>query len=92
MILGNLSPIIEISNAKTNGEQNSILIFGDESAKSWLPFLSTNYGKITFVQLNLASEELLSKISPEKYTHILFAYSISDFVLGIDFEKLDHLG
>ena len=91
MILGNLAPVMEITNSKISEEELSILIFGDESAKSWLPFLSTNYGKITFVQLNLASEEILSEISPKNYDQILFAYSISDFVVGIDFEKLDYL-
>ncbi len=92
MILGNFSPVVEITRSENFGENNSILIFGDESAKSWLPFLSTNYGKITFVQLNLASEKLLSEIISEEYDQILFAYSTANFVSGIDFEKLEYIG
>ncbi len=92
MILGNLPPVLEITSSGNFGERGSILIFGDESAKSWLPFLSTNYERITFIRLNSASENLLSEIVPEEYDQILFAYSTSDFVSGIDFEKLEFIG
>ncbi|MBQ3530541.1 MAG: hypothetical protein IJA05_01305 [Oscillospiraceae bacterium] len=92
MVLGKLSPVIEIVCSGNSSTDGSILIFGDESAKSWLPFLATNFEKITFVQLNSATENLLSEIYTENYDQVLFAYSASDFVLGIDFEKLEYLG
>ncbi len=92
MIFGGISPVMEITSSESLGERDSILIFGDESAKSWLPFLATNYEKITFVELNLASEKLLSKISVQEYDQVLFAYSTSTFVSGIDFEKLEFIG
>ena len=63
----------------------------DETAKSWLPFLISNYDRITFVELNLASENLLSEIILEDYDQVLFAYSTSAFVSGIDFEKLEFI-
>ena len=92
MIFGGISPVMDITSAESIGERNSILIFGDESAKSWLPFLVTNFEKITFVELNLAEESLLSKISISDYDQVLFAYTTSSFVSGIDFEKLEFLG
>jgi hypothetical protein len=92
MIFGGISPVMEITSAESLGERSSILIFGDESAKSWLPFLATNYGRITFVELNLAEEELLSEISVSDYDQVLFAYATSNFVSGIDFEKLEFIG
>ena len=92
MVFGGISPVMEITSAESLGERSSILIFGDESAKSWLPFLSSNFGKITFVELDLADEKLLSKISAEDYDEILFAYSTSSFVKGISFEKLEFIG
>jgi hypothetical protein len=92
MIFGGMSPGMEITSAESLGERSSILIFGDESAKSWLPFLVSNYGRITFVELNLAEEELLSEISVSDYDQVLFAYATSNFVSGIDFEKLEFIG
>ena len=92
MIFGGISPVMEITSAESLGERNSILIFGDESAKSWLPFLTSNFGKITFVELDLADENLLSEISAADYDEILFAYSTYSFVEGINFEKLEFVG
>lgn len=91
MILGGISPVMEITSAESEGERSSILIFGDESAKSWLPFLVSNYGRITFVDLNSASEEILSPIIAGEYDQVLFAYSTDTFTKGIDFEKLEYI-
>lgn len=91
MILGGYSPVIEITSSESSGERSSILIFGDESAKSWIPFLVSNFGKITFVDLDLATEKLLSKISVSDYGNVLFAYSTATFSEGIAFEKLEYI-
>ncbi|MBQ6877546.1 MAG: hypothetical protein IJO22_03985 [Oscillospiraceae bacterium] len=91
MILGGISPVIEITSSENYGERSSILVFGDSSAKSWLPFLASNYGRITFVELGLASEELLSEIKVSKYDQVLFAYSTASFVEEIPLEKLEYV-
>ena len=92
MIFGGMSPVMEITSAESLGERSSILIFGDESAKSWLPFLVSNYGRITFVDLDSASETLLSSVTATEYDQILFAYSTFVFSKGINFEKLEFIG
>lgn len=92
MILGGEVPVIEITSGNYSGEGSSILIFGDESAKSWLPFLATNYEKLTFVNLEFANEKLLSGISANDFDQILFAYSTATFSSGIPFEKLEFMG
>ena len=92
MIFGGSFPVMKITSSESIGERNSILVFGDKSAKSWLPFLVSNYGKITFVDLNLANENLLSQIFVSDYDQVLFAYSTSTFVEGIAFEKLEFIG
>ena len=92
VIFGGISPVMEITSAESSGKRNSILIFGDESAKSWLPFLVSNYGRITFVDLDSASETLLSSVTASEYDQILFAYSTFAFSKGIDFEKLEFIG
>ena len=91
MIFGGISPVMDITVSESFGERSSLLVFGDETAKSWLPFLISNYDRITFVELNLASENLLSEIVLEDYDQVLFAYSTSTFVSGIDFEKLEFI-
>lgn len=91
MIFGGISPVMDITVSESFGERSSLLVFGDETAKSWLPFLISNYDRITFVELNLASENLLSEIVLEDYDQVLFAYSTSAFVSGIDFEKLEFI-
>ncbi len=92
MLFGGISPVMEITSAESQGERSSILIFGDESAKSWLPFLVSNYGRITFVDLDSALEVLLSSVIAEEYDQILFAYSTAVFSKGITFEKLEFIG
>ena len=92
MIFGGISPKMEITSSKSTGERNAILIFGDEAAKSWLPFLASNYGRITFIDLNSAEAELLGTVSAGDYDQILFAYSTATFSSGIAFEKLEYIG
>lgn len=92
MIFGGLSARMDITAVQSTGTRGSILIFGDESAKSWLPFIVTNYEKLTFIDLNSANEVLLSDIDPGDYGQILFAYSTATFSGGIDFEKLEFIG
>ena len=92
MIFGGISPVMEITLSESSGDQGSLLVFGDETVKSWLPFLVSNYGRITFVDLNSAEEQLLSQISVSDYDQVLFAYSTATFVSGIDFEKLEFVG
>ncbi len=92
MLLGGISPMMTITRAQNPESGGSILIFSDKTAKSWLPFLAANYGKITFVELNLAAPELLSGIKTEDYDQVLFAYSTATFTEGVDFSKLEYIG
>ncbi len=91
MIFSGLSSKMEITQGKNSFENRSILIFGDESAKSWLPFLVTNYKKTTFIDLNSCSSEQLTAVKAGDYDQILFAYSTATFAKGIAFEKLEYI-
>ncbi|MBQ7937688.1 MAG: hypothetical protein IJ283_04240 [Oscillospiraceae bacterium] len=92
MVLGGLSAITEIARSESDDVRGSILIFGDESAKSWLPFLASNYSKITFVDLDLVTVTMLSEIVTAEYDHVLFAYSTAAFSEGINFSNLEFVG
>ncbi len=92
MILGEHSPITEITRTESSSASGSLLVFGDESAKSWIPFIASNYLRVTFVDLDLASPEMLENISTAEYNHVLFAYSTGKFSSGINFENLEYVG
>lgn len=92
MILGKHSPIIEITRSEGSSTNGSILIFGDSTAESWLPFLASNYLKVTFVDLDFASQKMLEGIATAEYDHVLFAYSTANFSSGINFANLEYIG
>ncbi len=80
MLLGGMSPIIDIS--VTNSQQgSSLLIFGDRSVQSYLPFLLINYGRVTIVDTSSVTPQQLEDIFVEDYNQVLFAYSVDRFVL-----------
>ncbi len=89
MVFGGLSPVMEITSGEEEG--NALLVFGDDTSKSWLPFLVTHYSRVTFIDLNTVSENKLSEIDVSYYDQTLFAYSVGTFSSGIDFKKLENL-
>lgn len=88
VVLGGVSPIIDIE-AGSSPHNRQLLIFGDHSAQSYLPFLLTHYSRVTFVETAQVTPDLLTKINPKDYGQILFAYSVDRFVSG---EQLTALG
>lgn len=89
IVFGGLPSKMEITSE--NSGEGTILIFGDKTAKSWLPFLVSNYKEITFVDLNSSTKEMLSKLNTESYDQILFVYSTAVFSEGVEFEKLEFI-
>jgi len=83
VLFGGLGEIIDISVISPYND--SILIFGDETAMAYLPFISVHYGHITVVDLRYTTDEQLSEIDPEDYDQVLFAYSVKNFTQN-DFE------
>ncbi len=76
-IFGGVSAVTEITDDSEEGR--SLLVFCDDTAKSWVPFMSLHYRKITLVCLSDASDEQLSRINPDSYDQIVFAYSTASF-------------
>lgn len=90
ILLGGMSPVIDIS--VTNSQQGSrLLIFGDRSVQSYLPFLLINYGQVTVVDTESVTAEQLENISVEDYNQVLFAYSVDHFVLDNPLSILEKL-
>ncbi len=76
-IFGGVSAITEITDDSEEGK--SLLVFCDDTAKSWVPFMTLHYKKITLVCLSDASDAQLSRINPDSYDQIVFAYSTASF-------------
>ena len=87
IILGGLSPIVTIETSRPYKDE--LLIFGDETAKSYVPFLANHYAKITVVSLDKLTPELAQTIEIDQYRQVLFAYSAETFA---ELGALDNIG
>ena len=88
-VLGGLSAVTEIT--AEGSEESSLLVFCDETAKSWLPFLAGHYGRITAIDLNEATDTELSAIALDDYSQVLFAYGFRAFSEGVNFGRLEKI-
>lgn len=76
--LGGLSAVTDI-HASTPYE-NSLLIFGDKTALSYVPFLANHYERITVVDLFRLDADGYESIDPHQYSQILFAYGVESYM------------
>ncbi|MCI9668783.1 MAG: hypothetical protein HFG19_03795 [Oscillospiraceae bacterium] len=81
VVLGGVSPIIDIQ-VENSQYNRQLLIFGDHTVQSYLPFLLVHYSRVTFVETAQVAPELLTKLNPWDYSQNLFAYSVDRFVSG----------
>lgn len=86
IFLGGISPATEIKILSPY--QKSLLVFGDETAKAYLPFLSIHYSDILLIDLAQIDADYLSKIMFSDFDQILFAYSLDTFMHTDDLQKL----
>lgn len=78
IILGGQAPRIEIT---TPGRRSSsLLVLGDRTALSYLPFLAGHYQKITFLDFSLLTASEIAAFDPDDYTQVLFAYSLDTYL------------
>jgi len=77
VLFGGAGERLEISVAAQRG--SSLLLYADETAVSYLPFLAPHYRRITVVDPRKADEELLSAIDPAQYDRVIFACSVRTF-------------
>ena len=76
-ILGGPAPMITIK--VDSPYRDKLLIFTDQTVKSYLPFLAAEYGEITIVDLSLIDEKQLKSLGVNRYNQILFTYSLDTF-------------
>ena len=90
MILGKMTPLCEIESDIE--DRNSLLVFADRTAKSWIPFMAPHYQKITIVDIDNISDEDIALIDINSYDKVLFAYGVDSFTSGIDFKRIGDIG
>ncbi len=78
VLLGGFGQRMDISVVSPFEE--SLLIFGDETALSYLPFLVVHYGNITMVDLESCPDDMLAALVSDEYDQVLFAYSVDKFI------------
>ena len=90
IILGGGAPRIEI---ETEGTRSStLLVLGDRTALSYLPFLAGHYQRITFLDFSLMTASEISAFRPDDYTQVLFAYSLDTYLNTEHPAKASELG
>jgi len=75
--LGGLSAVTRLHISSPYA--HSLLIFGDKTALSYVPFLANNYQNITIVDLFQLTQEQAAEIRIGDYDQVLFAYSVETF-------------
>lgn len=78
VLLGGFGQRMDISVVSPFEE--SLLIFGDETALSYLPFLVVHYGNITMIDLENCPDDMLAALVADDYDQVLFAYSVDHFI------------
>lgn len=79
IILGGTSPIVDIEMGNSLNNLR-LLVLGDRSMQSYLPFLLNHYSRITFVDTAQITPEILENISLDRYSQVLFAYTVDQFM------------
>jgi hypothetical protein len=77
--LGGLSAQTDIISSSPNNRKLRLLLFGDKTALSYLPFLANHYQQITFLDL-FHGDMAFENIYLEDYDQILMAYSVESYV------------
>ena len=89
VFLGGSEPIIRIRAA--NRPNSSLIVFGDATAKSYLPFLALHYRELCFVDVTKVTEELLQGLDLSQFDRALFAFSADAFMHSPDIQMLEYL-
>ena len=78
VILGGVSPRIDITTS--NAKRNRVLVIGDKTMTSYLPFLINHYNEVTFLDLTRLSPVILEGIDVQSYNNVIFGFSIDEFM------------
>ena len=86
--LGGECASFELSNSGEN-QSGSLLVFGDSTVQTVLPFMTEHYGRITYRNLALLERRDLRDIDLNDYDQVLFLYGLETFCGSDDIQKVD---
>jgi hypothetical protein len=75
--LGGISAVVDVKSSAPF--DRSLLVFGDETALAYLPFLANHYERVTFVDLSRYGT-LFRDTQLADYDQILMAYSVETYI------------
>jgi hypothetical protein len=75
--LGGISAVVDIQSSAPF--DRSLLVFGDETALAYLPFLANHYERVTFVDLS-RNVTLFRDTNLADYDQVLMAYSVESYI------------
>ncbi|MCI8492466.1 hypothetical protein D3Z39_03620 [Anaerotruncus colihominis] len=91
VVLGGMSPVIDISIIGNTTNSKRLLLFGDRSVQGYVPFLLAHYERVTVVDTTQAAPEQLGRINLRDYSQVLFAWSVDHYVTADQLSLLDSL-
>ncbi len=77
VVLGGACERLDLAYSAHRG--NTLLLFADETAQAFVPFLATHYRLLTVIDPRFASAETLAAIDPNDYDRMVFACSVKTF-------------
>lgn len=86
--MGTNSPVMTITTEESNNEQ-SILIFKDSYAHSFIPFLTSHYSKITVLDMRYINLGYSNLVDMEEYDSVLLLYNAITFSEDSHIRKLN---
>lgn len=90
ILLGGTSPLVDIKIADPLNSRR-LLVIGDRTVQSYLPFLMINYERVTIVDTASITPELLDEFDVADYNQVLFSYGVDSFVLQEQFSRMQEI-
>lgn len=88
-LLGGVSPIVDIQVGKR--QNKNLLVIGDATMQSYLPFLLAHYGRVTFIDAARLTPQMMERIDVEDYGQLLIAFSVDSFIEARQLERTAEL-
>lgn len=86
--LGGESASFELTTGGS-GQGSSLLVFGDSTVQTVLPFMTEHYERITYRNLALLERRDLRDIELSEYDQVLFLYGLETFCDSDEIQKVD---
>ncbi len=88
--LGGHTSYTEIEQLEGLG-RGRLLIFGDETANSVLPFLALHYEHVTYINLAEVQNSRLHELAVDSYDQVVFCYGVESFCDSDEIQEVNRI-